>query len=160
VNIILFCWKNFIYVNYCGTHITQDECGLINRWYEWIGKGKIAMRVLSVQIIIPQFYSVCPNNTMWFHIAQVSFPDTYLKSKADRKATNSEPKIFWWQSRVYSLLCTFSSPRNQPVIAVNTKVREFETGTARDRSVLCKVRKYNTEPNWLMRNGRRYCVKK
>jgi len=99
---ILLCWKNFTYVNYCDTHITQDECGLIGRWYEWIGKGKIAMRILSVQIIIPQFYSVCPNNTMWFHIAQVSFPDTYLKSKADRKATNLEPKIFWW----HNLACT------------------------------------------------------
>jgi len=31
---ILLCWKNFTCVNYCGTHITQDECGLIDKWYE------------------------------------------------------------------------------------------------------------------------------
>lgn len=35
----------------------------------------------------------------------------------------------------------FSSPKNHPVIAVKTKVREFETGTARDKSVFWSVRK-------------------
>lgn len=61
---------------------------------------------------------------------------------------------------IYQLLCIFSSPKNQPVIAVITNVRELVTGTAKDISALLKLKKYNKEPPWLIINGIMYCKNK
>jgi hypothetical protein len=130
-------------INHCGTHVTRDECELNSRLRRHAGNGGITaiglliIDVFDIRIIIPWFYLVCPNNITLFHTAQVSFPDTCLESKTYNETNDSLG--FHINMRIipnsYLLLCAFSSPRNQPVIAVNTKVREFETGTAKDISV-------------------------
>lgn len=48
------------------------------------------------------------------------------------------------------------SPKQEPEIAVKIKVREFATGTDKDRSTFCNVRKYTTDPNWFNTIGMMY----
>lgn len=51
-------------------------------------------------------------------------------------------------NQIHSLLLLgIRSFKIQLDIAVNIKVNELATGTARDISVLCNVRKYMTEPS-------------
>lgn len=54
------------------------------------------------------------------------------------------------------LLVDFCSPNNLATIAVKTKLSEFATGTARDKSVFCRVKKYKTLPDWFKINGIKY----
>jgi len=95
--ILWFCFIRRISIhciNHCVNHLLTLHRMWINRQVVWMNRKKkdndaCLMIVLNVQIIIPQFYSICPNNITWFRTAQVSFPDKYLKSKADHKAINN-----------------------------------------------------------------------
>lgn len=57
----------------------------------------------------------------------------------------------------YLLKDALCSPSSTAEIAVNTKLKEFATGTATDSSVFCNVKTYKTLPHWFSTNGTKYC---